>query len=143
MLVCSYEPIVTEDDAYHELCAYTLAHARHDARFIHQHVVDAFAAQHATAESKPIAVFFSVIGLYLHVERGLTGRQVQQVHVQLAQQKLAWPRLELPEHRGSITSIGVLAAPAGPERDRAIEAWCKSVWRVYSSNRSLLEEFLR
>jgi hypothetical protein len=36
---------IVEEDAYHELCAYTLQ--RGDAAFIHQHVVDAFAAQRA------------------------------------------------------------------------------------------------
>ena len=52
--------------AYDELASYTLAHG--DPAFIHQHVVDAFAAQHATDDSKPIGVAFALIGLYLHVE---------------------------------------------------------------------------
>jgi len=38
-------------DAYHELCAYTLSLG--DAEFIHQHVVDAFAAQDATPSTRP------------------------------------------------------------------------------------------
>ena len=105
-------------------------------------MVDAFAAQRATAETKAIAVFFSVIGLFLHVERGWTGRQVQQLHVRLARQKLVWPRLALPEHGGELTTIDVLAAPVGVERERAIEAWCKSVWCVYSGNRATIDEFL-
>jgi hypothetical protein len=53
-------------DAYHELCGYTLTHG--DAAFIHQHVVDAFAAQHADAHSKPIGITFALAGLYLHLE---------------------------------------------------------------------------
>jgi hypothetical protein len=35
---------VNEKSAYDELCFYTLAHARQDPAFIHQHVVDAYAA---------------------------------------------------------------------------------------------------
>jgi len=38
-----------EENAYHRLCAYTLQ--RGDATFIHQHVVDAFAAQRAGRRS--------------------------------------------------------------------------------------------
>ena len=38
--------------AYQALCAYTLG--LRDARFIHQHVVDAYMAQHADERTKPI-----------------------------------------------------------------------------------------
>ena len=105
-------------------------------------MVDAFAAQHATAETKPIGVFFSVIGLFLHVERGWTGRQVQQLHVRLARQKQGWPRLALPEQRGELTSVDVLAARPGPDRDNSIDSWCASVWKAYVGNRALLLEYL-
>lgn len=47
-----------EEDAYHEVCAYTLT--RGDPTFIHQHVVDAWAAQNAGPKSKPIGVFFAL-----------------------------------------------------------------------------------
>src|SRR4029079_9142963 len=98
--------MTSEDDvrAYHELSAYTLAHG--GAAFIHQHVVDAFAAQHADDRSqpisvtvalvddedrrKPIGVTFALVGLFLHVELRWTGRQVQRAHVQLARQKRPW-----------------------------------------------------
>ena len=44
--------MVTDQAAYEELCYYTLAHG--DPAFIHQHVVDAFAAQTADENIKPI-----------------------------------------------------------------------------------------
>jgi len=53
---------------FYELCCYTLAHD--DPSFIHQHVVAAFAAQHAQENDKPIKLTFALAGLYLHVERG-------------------------------------------------------------------------
>jgi hypothetical protein len=118
-----------ERDAHDALAGYTLAHG--DLAFIHQHVMDAFAAQHATAQTRPIAVAFALIGLYLHVERGLSGRQVQRAHIMLAKRSRHWPTFPLPEHRGAMTVIDVMAAPAGPERDRAIDAWCVSVWDAY------------
>jgi hypothetical protein len=42
-----------------------------------------------------------------------------------------WPTFPLPEQRGATTVIDVMAAPAGPERDRAIDAWCVAVWDAY------------
>lgn len=50
----------SEPAAYDELQAYTLAHG--DPAFIHQHVVDAWAAQHADEETKPIALTFALVG---------------------------------------------------------------------------------
>jgi hypothetical protein len=116
--------------AYEELAAYTLTLG--DVAFIHQHVVDAFAAQRATEATKPITVAFALIGLYLHVERGFTGRQVQRAHMMLARRSRSWPIFRLPETRGPLTAADVLAAPAGRERDRAISVWCAAVWSAYA-----------
>jgi hypothetical protein len=131
-----------EQQAYNELCAYTLAHALTDPAFIHQHVVDAFAAQHADDRSKPISLWFALAGLYLHLEKGLTGRQVQRAHMQLARHKIQWPSCALPTERGSITAVEVMAAAPGPGRDRAIDAWCAAVWNAYAETRNAVIEFL-
>ncbi len=48
-----------------ELCCYTLS--LRDAAFIHQHAVDAIAAQNADAQTKPIAIAFALVGLYLAI----------------------------------------------------------------------------
>jgi len=128
-------------EAYHELCAYTLS--RGDPAFLHQHVVDAFAAQRASVESKPIGVTMALVGLYLHTERGFTGRRVQRVHMQLARQKRRWPAFTLPDDRGSMTAVEVMAAPEGPERDRAIHAWADSVWQAFSANHGAVAALLR
>ena len=122
-----------EDDAYNELCCYTLNHG--DSAFIHQHVVDAWNAQHATAQSKPIGVTFALIGLYLHIERQVTGKDVQRVHMRLAREKHTWTKFALPADRGSITAIDVMKSPPGPERARAIDTWCASVWEAFRLNR--------
>jgi hypothetical protein len=119
--------------AYDELAAYTLTHG--DPAFIHQHVVDAFAAQHATEDSKPIGVAFALIGLYLHLERGSSGREVQQAHMRLGRRRRLWPIFELPATRGEITVHDVVAETPGPERDRAIEDWCASVWQAWSGSK--------
>ena len=54
-------------ETYHELCACTLTHP--DPSFIHQYAVDAFAAQYADHDTKPITLAFALVGLYLCTER--------------------------------------------------------------------------
>jgi hypothetical protein len=125
--------MTTEPDAYDALCAYTLS--RGDREFIHQHVVDAFAAQSADGRSKPIGVTFALVGLFLLVERGWSGRQVQRAHVRLARSRRSWPVFRLPPDRGSMTVSDVMAAPAGREREHAIRAWCATVWAAFADSR--------
>ncbi len=135
----------SDREKYNELAYDTLAHA--DPAFIHQHVVDAFAAQTADARSKPIKVAFALIGLYLHLEKGMSGRNVQRMHMRLAKQRKFWPTFTLPADRGSMTAADVLVVPPGPERDAAIERWCASVWEAYAGIRNeivaLVENELR
>ena len=133
--------MMPEHDAFNELCFYTLAHARRDPLFIHQHVVDAYAAQSADTGSKPIKVAFALLGLYLLVETGVTGAQVQRAHMQLGRRKQEWPTFPLPRERGGMTAVEVLAAPPGPERDLAIHAWCAAVWKAFSDSRPAVVEF--
>lgn len=117
-----------EEESYHELCAWTLTHP---GTFVHQHVVDAWMAQHANEQSRPIGITFALVGLYLHLVHGFTGREVQRAHMALARGKHDWPRFTLPPSRGSLTAADVLRAPEGPERERAIDEWCASVWAAY------------
>lgn len=127
--------------AYERLQYYTLAHG--DPAFIHQHVVDAWTAQRAGASTRPIALTFALVGLYLHLERGRSGRQVRQAHMRLARRRRAWPSFALPHERGSITAIDVDAVAAGPARDRAIDAWCSSVWSAYAASHEAVAALLR
>ena len=120
--------------AYDELAAYTMPHA--SPAFIHQYVVDAWGAQSADAAAKPIRLAFSLAGLYLHLERGFTGRQVQRVHMLLAQRTRDFPRFAIPAQRGDVTVHDVMAAVPGDARDAAIERWCASVWAAYRDVRA-------
>lgn len=131
----------SEQAAYDELQCYTLA--RGDETFIHQHVVDAWAAQRADSCTKPIGLTFALAGLYLHLEKGLSGRQVQRAHMALARHKTTWPSLPLPTDRGAVTVTDVMAASAGPERDQAIDAWCASVWEAYRESHDALADLLK
>ena len=132
--------VPSQQAAYDDLQCYTLT--RGDPAFIHQHVVDGWAAQHADERTKPIALTFALVGLYLRVVRRFSGRQVQRVHMTLARQKRNWPLFALPKERGSVTTIDVVAAPVGPERDQAIDAWCASVWDAFGESHQAVAELL-
>ena len=135
------QPTTSEQAAYEELQCYTLAHG--DPAFIHQHVVDAFAAQHADEETKPITLTFALIGLCLHVDYGFSGHQVQRAHMALARQKRGWPSFPLPAERGAISVVDVASIAAGPERDTSIDRWCASVWTEFSESHQAVTTLLR
>ena len=133
--------MTSEREAYDQLSFYTLSHG--DAAFIHQHIVDAFMAQNANAETKPIAITFSLVGLYLHIEENFSGREVQRVHMKLAKQGGPWPSFELPADRGAIHAADVMAAAPGADRDRAIDDWCVAVWNAFKANRATVIDLLK
>ena len=126
------------DNLYNQLAYYTLAHP--DPQFLHQHVVDAFATQNADETSKPIAVVFALVGLYLHLEKGFTGKQVQSAHMELAKWPNTWVKPSLPKERGVIRIEHVLAADPGAARDAMIERWCASVWECWQPSRAQIIE---
>jgi hypothetical protein len=125
--------------AYDELYVYTMGRPG----FILQHVVDAFSVQTATKDNKPIGVIFGLVGLYLYVEKQFFGRQVQEVHRKLGEKKRDWPKINFPEDRGTLTVIDVMATCEGEERDKAIRAWCGSVWHAFGANRQMIIDLLK
>lgn len=130
---------MTDSQAYDELYAYSMGRPG----FILQHVVDAQAAQTATSHTKSMGLTFALVGLFLRVEHRFSGQQVQKAHMRLAQRKRDWPPICLPVNRGQMTPTTVFDVPAGPERDRAIDAWCASVWDAFSENRDCVIQVLR
>lgn len=122
---------------------YTYAGGRGRDRFILQNVVDAHHAQTATDQTKPIVIIMALVGLYLHVEQGFSGLQVQHVHMQLARKKHRWPKIVLPHTRGAVTPQDVMNVSEGDERDRAISDWCRSVWEAYRQNRETIIALLQ
>jgi hypothetical protein len=127
-----------------DLSYYTLAHG--NPAFVHQHVVDAYGAQHVPQSTSTIGAAFALAGLYVAVERTFTGRQVQKMHVLMAKASKQWPRFEPPNDLGPLTVGDVLAVEPGPHRDQAIMRWCASVWAAWSSEhdrvRAMVDRFL-
>lgn len=126
---------------YEALTYYTLGHTSPD--FIHQEIVDAWAAQNADERTRPITLVFALAGLYLYVEHGFTGRQVQRAHMAMARHRKPWDSIPLPEERGAVQVGEVVTAPAGPIRDAMIRRWCESVWDAYRAQQPQVRAIVR
>ncbi|HVT98820.1 MAG TPA: DUF5946 family protein [Acidobacteriaceae bacterium] len=131
----------SEQELFDELSFYTLAHG--DPAFIHENAADAWRAQQANETTKPMAVVFAVMGLYLYIEKGFTGKQVQRAHMRMARGRRSWPQLALPTERGRITVADVVAAKPGMERDAMIRRWCEAVWETWQESRPQIMELAR
>lgn len=117
---------------YGELSAYTVEQGYSNGAFIHQMAVDAYGAQHAREYGSAIGLAFALIGLYLACERGYSGKQVQHMHMLLAQRSKIWPRFTPPHQSGALTVWDVLQAPPGEQRDAKLRQWGRSVWDAWS-----------
>ncbi len=126
----------SEQELFDELSFYTLAHP--DPAFLHENSADAWRAQHADEATKPMAAVFAVMGLYLYLEKGFTGRQVQLAHMRMARRRRSWPKLPLPKAQANITVADVVAAEPGPARDAMIRQWCAAVWETWGESRPLI-----
>jgi hypothetical protein len=126
------------NQTYLDLSLYTLSHKSKD--FIHQHIVDAYTAQTVDEQTKPIALVYALAGLYLHLVKNYSGRQVQLAHIEMSKKNKVFDKIILPENRGQITVVDVLGAPEGFQRDDMIHKWCISVWDAYSNEHNKVVE---
>jgi Family of unknown function (DUF5946) len=113
-----------------ELSAYTLSLS--DSTFMHQHAVDAYGAQHGGEPARPVTTVYALIGLYLAVERGYDGRQVQQAHMRMARSRTAWPALAPPAAGGDVNVSDVLQAAPGEARAAMLRQWASSEWSAWA-----------
>lgn len=118
-----------------EVTGFELEHAAQLGRF-HQLTVDAYGAQHADADGSGIRVAYSLVGLYLALEKGMHGAQVRRVHQLMGKPQADWPRFPRPAKTGNITVLDVANAGA---RARSIDGhtemlkrWATSVWSAWS-----------
>jgi hypothetical protein len=111
---------------FSDLQCYTVV--KQDPEFIHQHAVDAYEAQHAGGTTRNITVAFGLIGLYLALEKGYTGRQVQLAHIRISKVRKVWPRLEPPDRPAILSVMDVLKTGTDEEKDAMIRKWMTSVW---------------
>lgn len=131
----------TPADAHAHLAAWSLTLG--DPAFVHQHVVDAWTAQTANEQAKPIGVAFALVGLCLYLEHGRSGREVQQAHVRLARVGREWPVFALPADRGVVGPADVLAEQGDLGRVAAVRRWCEAVWAAYGPSQPAVRALLR
>jgi hypothetical protein len=130
---------------HNELTAYFMLNP--DITFSAQHAVDAYGAQHSGGVTKTITTAYSLIGLYLAVEHGYTGRQVQLAHMELAKKKIQWPSLDLPTKHYSISVADVLKSEEGSYRIEMLMKWATHIWdtweRHHEWTRSICANYLK
>lgn len=111
------------------MTAYHLEQTSEDFR--HQVAIDAYAAQHPGPPARRITLWFALAGLYLALDEGWTGRQVQVAHQRLAEVDKVGPALNRPFPAAAMTVSDVLAAGPGGGRDAAVQNWALAVWRSW------------
>jgi hypothetical protein len=130
--------------AYSDLQCCTVG--KQDPWFIHQHVVDTYAAQHSGGPTRAITVAFGLIGLYLALEKGFTGKQVQLAHMRIARTRKVWPHLDPPSQPAVLTVMDVLQAGTDEEKDALIREWMAAVWESWADRqrwvRAITDELL-
>ena len=123
---------------FSNLSWYTVS--KRDVEFIHQHVVDAYEAQHGGGTTRNSTVVFGLIGLYLALEKGYTGKQVQRAHMRIAGIRKDWPRLEPPARPAGITVLDVLKVPDGLKEDALIRQWMAAVREIWGDRQMWVRE---
>ncbi len=83
---------------------------------------------------------FGLIGLYLALEKGYTGRQVQLAHMKIASRRKDWPRLEPPDRIAELTVMDVLRAETDQEKEKILMKWAESVWEIWEDQHSWVRE---
>lgn len=124
---------------YFELSYFTISLG--DTYFIHQLIVDAYAAQHLSNRVKPITAAFALVGLYLVWERGYSGKEVQNMHTELARGSKVWPQFQIPKEKEWLTVQEVSQSPED-EKEEMIKSWSKSVWEVWKTEKDSIAKLL-
>jgi hypothetical protein len=127
--------------AYLELSTYNAERARLD--FLHQAVVDAYTAQHPNPPTKPISVWFALVGLHLFIDQDRTGQQVQRAHSRLARRAHHWEPIAPPGDLTGFTAGDVLRHAPGHERDAAEVQWAKVVWARWADQHEVIASLCR
>jgi len=102
----------------------------YDEEFIQQMSIDTYEAQHAGGTTKNIAGAFGLIGLYLSLEKGFSGKEVQRAHMDLANRSKEWPRFGPSPSKWKMTVKNVV--DAGPKKSKKmIHLWAKATWKEW------------
>jgi hypothetical protein len=123
---------------YGEVEGFEMAHPSLVGRF-HQLAVDAYGAQHAGGDTAYIRVAYSLVGLYLAIDRGMTRIQIREVHREMGRPDPSWPPFPRPDATGVVTIVdvadaGFRAASVDGHAD-AVQRWAGDVWAAWGERR--------
>lgn len=135
-----YNAVLGCRELVYELSYYTISLG--DPYFIHQLVVDTYAAQHAGPHVKAISTAFALVGLYLVNEKNYTGRDVQLMHGALANKSKTWPVFSTPQSKHWMTIKDVLTLPDIAKED-AIKQWSSTVWDIWKPEENRIKEIIK
>jgi len=102
----------------------------------HQLTVDAYGAQHAGGGTKQIRVAYSLVGLYLALDRGISGIGVRTAHSLMGKPRPDWPVFDPAPVLAGLTVLDV--AEAGARADSvsghaaAVRRWAEMVWGSFA-----------
>ena len=109
----------------------------------HQMTVDCYGAQHAGAPTKPIRVGYSLVGLHLALDCGLSGIEVRDAHMRMGKPDSRWPVFERPPGFARLTIDDVAAAglraASSDGHAAAVEEWANAVWEWWADSRTDVE----
>jgi hypothetical protein len=118
-----------------EVIGFELNHPSLAGRF-HQLTVDAYGAQHAGGDTGYIRAAYSLVGLYLAIEREMGGVDVRSAHQRMGHPDATWPPFPRPKQAGSVTILDVAeaGARAGSIEGHAtlVQRWATDVWHAWA-----------
>lgn len=121
---------------YGDVLGFELSHLVPLGRY-HQLMVDTYGAQHGGANARSIRIAYSLVGLFLALERGWDGLEVRRAHQRMGKPDPSWPSFDRPPEVGTVTVLD--AAEAGVRADSvaghadAVGRWARSAWQAWSA----------
>jgi hypothetical protein len=111
----------------------------------HRLTVDTYAAQHPGSPGRKEiqSVFIHLTRLYLQLERGLNGRQANDVMLNISKFKEQYVWLDpVPDFEGTVNIIDVAGAKNLDEHKHAVEKWARSVWNAWEKHHDTIKYFV-
>lgn len=111
---------------------------------IHRLTVDAYAAQHPGAPSRQTiqSVAVHLIGLHLHLERGLGNAAIARAMSNATRRHdLVW--LDPPPAWQTLTILDVQQAGDLAEHERRVRQWAEGVWLAWAAHHETIRRWAR
>lgn len=130
---------------YAEISGFALQHL--PLLRLHQLTIDAYGAQHGDGGVRPIRLAYSLVGLHLALERGLTGDEVRAAHQRMGKPESSWPSFQRVTDVGAVSVLTVaeegLMIDSVAGHETAVQRWARTVWRAWSGEHDQVTDLTR